>query len=863
MKLLVCARHFGYLRNFESALTELAARGHTLHLAADRRENSGGLAMVERLASKYPRVTVGWTPPREKDDQWLDLATGVRLSQDYLRYLERVYDRAPMLRRRSKERTPRLAIFLVEKAGFRFRPGRAALSAALQVLEDGVPLHDPYTAFLREQAPDVVMLTPLIDLGSPQLDLFKSARALGLRTVVAVGSWDHLSSKARVRGLPDLVTVWNPIQRDEARTMHGVPDERIAVTGAQCYDQWFNRHPSRTRDTFCEAMGLPNDRPFVLYVCSSLFRGDPPEADFVVEWLRALRASTDPRLARLAVLIRPHPGRADEWAKHDVSQLGVAFHGTNPIDDEARRDYFEALTYASAVVGLNTSAFIEAAIAQKPVLAVLPKAYWKSQEGTLHFQYLTTAGGGFLRTSRTLDEHLGQLAAAAGGDAPADNSGFISAFVRPQGLDVPSTPRFADAIEAVSRQPAPVPWRPSLAGRLVGGPLLRARLAVRVAAARGRRLRKDGRHQIRKTRERVLRAVRRPLKRGADRIAEGWQTSVGRGTTPGESAGAHEAREVITALRASGRPIVVGPWLSETGFELLYWIPFLRWAQRYGSLRPSRLLAVSRGGPRSWYQGVAEGYADVFDLATIDEFRAANEARIEAQDGQKQYEPTEFDRRLVERAAARAALGSFDWLHPGVMYNLFKPFWMQAVSVDMLHTFLVPRRLETALIPRLDGLPEHYVAVKFYSNLALPDDEGNRRFVSELMTRLAARHDIVLLQTGLSLDDHGEFGAAVSRRIHLLDELMTPSTNLEIQTRAIAHADALVSTYGGFSYVGPLVGVKTLTFYSNAAGFRLDHLDVAQRTFRQAGGAPFVSLRTSELGMLETLLPDTPAPVLG
>ena len=32
--------------------------------------------------------------------------------------------------------------------------------------------------------------------------------------------------------------------------------ERVVVTGAQCYDQWFNRRPSRTRDEFCRDMGL-------------------------------------------------------------------------------------------------------------------------------------------------------------------------------------------------------------------------------------------------------------------------------------------------------------------------------------------------------------------------------------------------------------------------------------------------------------------------------------------------------------------------------------------------------------------------------------------------------------------------------
>jgi hypothetical protein len=343
MKILVCARHFGYLRNFESALIELADRGHALHLTADRRELTGGLQMVERLAARYPGVTVGWTPRREKDDEWLDVATKIRLSQDYLRFLAREYDRAPQLRRRAKERTPAMTVRLVERMGFRIRLGRALLGGLLGAFENAVPRHVPYDDFMRQAAPDVVLLTPLIDLGSPQLDLLKSARALGLRTALCVGSWDHLSSKALIRIQPDLVTVWNGVQRREAIEMHQVPVDRVVVTGAQCFDQWFDRKPSRSREEFCRAMGLPVDRRFALYVCSSLFRGGAPEAEFTIEWVKAIRASTDPRLRDLGILVRPHPGRMDEWTGHDVASLGVAFHGGNPIDAESRDDYFDAL----------------------------------------------------------------------------------------------------------------------------------------------------------------------------------------------------------------------------------------------------------------------------------------------------------------------------------------------------------------------------------------------------------------------------------------------------------------------------------------------------------------------------------------
>ena len=34
--------------------------------------------------------------------------------------------------------------------------------------------------------------------------------------------------------------------------------------------------------------------------------------------------------------------------------------------------------------------------------------------------------------------------------------------------------------------------------------------------------------------------------------------------------------------------------------------------------------------------------------------------------------------------------------------------------------------------------------------------------------------------------------------------LMTPETNLDVQTRIISAADAFVGTYGGFSYLAPL-----------------------------------------------------------
>ena len=863
MKVLVCARHFGYLRNFESALDELARRGHKLHLVADREETSGGRQMVERLAERAHNVSVGWAPTRESDG-WVNLATTVRLGQDYLRFLDRRFDRAPKLRQRAKERTAAAIVWLVERAGFRYRPARSALDALFRLVEQAIPRSPAQDAFIREQAPDVVLLTPLIDLGSPQLDLLKSAKAAGRRTALCVGSWDHLSSKALLRISTDLVTVWNSLQRREAIDLHGVPHARVVVTGAQCYDQWFDRRPDRSREEFCRVMGLPKDQPFVLWVCSSLFRGGPPEARLVQRWIKAIRCHPVAALRNAGLLVRPHPGRMGEWNEVDRSDWsGVALHGGNPIDDRSRIDYFDALYHCEAVVGLNTSAFLEAAIVGRPVLAILHPDYWKSQEGTLHFHYLLTAGGGLLRTARNLDTHLGQLFELVGRPRAVKNLNtlFVEEFLRPQGINQPATPLFIDAIEGLVTTPVTAVDRVPLMAHAIR-PALQMCIAAGQLRARlpsFRKARKDWRHARKKCLERVRKHVRHGLRRYVERPLEGATRSVVPRTTRPQVyiadrfedlEVAQATREAVTELSRSRGPIIVGPWLSEAGFELLYWIPFLRWAKTYGNLREDRLIAVSRGGAAPWYRDVAASYCDIFEHLSPDAFRARNVERVATQEGQKHVDVADLDREIVDRVRSAMRLKHVHLLHPSLMYNLFRSFWLQHASLDLIQSFTLQRRLPQVEVdqPRFD---RPYVAVKFYANDALPDTPENQRFVSDLLARLTGQYDVVLLNTGIRPDEHSELGKIEPSRVKSIESLITPTNNLAVQTAVVMRAQAFVSTYGGFSYLGPLCGVNTVAFYSDPLGFRFDHLDVATRTFREVNGGAYVTLQSCELGLLD------------
>ena len=449
MKILFSALHLAYFRNFESVIRELAARGHHVHLAGDEPERFGGQDLAERLARECPGVTWDLLPALDEEEPWFDAARSLRVGLDYVRVLEPRYASSPKLRVRTEERAPRLVRWVAGASP-------ALAKAALTAFERMLPPSEALDEYLASHAPDVVVLTSLTYSRSQQVDLLKAARARRLPVAAAIMSWDHLSSKALLHLHPDQVIVWNDVQKQEAVEMHGVDPSRVAVTGAQCYDDWFTRQPSRSREAFCAAMGLRADRPFILWVHSALSpTPDPPEPVLVTRWIEALRASADPVLREAGVLVRPHPERLKEWSGIDLTRYAnVAFYGRNPIDPDAKRDYFDSLYHAGAVCGLVTSAFLEAAVVGRPVLTFTLPEYRIHQDEMLHFQYLKTVAGGVLLSAPDMPAHLAQLSSVLSGsdDHAVRNRRFVEAFVRPAGLAKAATPLFANALESLQRQ---------------------------------------------------------------------------------------------------------------------------------------------------------------------------------------------------------------------------------------------------------------------------------------------------------------------------------------------------------------------------------------------------------------------------
>ena len=117
-----------------------------------------------------------------------------------------------------------------------------------------------------------------------------------------------------------------------------------------------------------------------------------------------------------------------------------------PLFEDAKTAYFDSMHHSAAIVALNTTGIIEAGIVGRASFTLLAPEFAATQEGTVHFAHLTAPG--FLRTAATWEEHHAQLGAELRDPStPAALAPFIEAFVRPFGLESPSTPRVAQAIE--------------------------------------------------------------------------------------------------------------------------------------------------------------------------------------------------------------------------------------------------------------------------------------------------------------------------------------------------------------------------------------------------------------------------------
>src|SRR5690606_26884383 len=136
-------------------------------------------------------------------------------------------------------------------------------------------------------------------------------------------------------------------------------------------------------EEFTRRIGLDPSQITILYVCSSNSIASEREELVIERWIQAVRQSPDPSIARANLLIRPHPMAIQTWelllgndrpAQPFLDAVVWPLDARHPTDQHHRQRFYDSLHHASAIVGLNTSVMMEAAIVRRPVFTFLDHA---------------------------------------------------------------------------------------------------------------------------------------------------------------------------------------------------------------------------------------------------------------------------------------------------------------------------------------------------------------------------------------------------------------------------------------------------------------------------------------------------------
>ena len=322
-------------------------------------------------------------------------------------------------------------------------------------------------------------------------------------------------------------------------------------------------------------------------------------------------------------------------------------------------------------------------------------------------------------------------------------------------------------------------------------------------------------------------------------------------------------QRIIARLRRTVRPIIVGPFLAEPEYELLYWIPFLRWLQKEAVIDPSQIVAVSRGGVETWYHGLCGRYVDALTLTGVPEVLARTEVGWH-DSPERKLTPANVDATVITRVTRLAALRKPHVVNPAEMQRLFRHVWMGASDPDLIERHVIRQHLLPPPRPVGLALPDTYVAMRFAFTPSFPDTPENRRAARTLIESTAAGAgttgrgghpggpgtEVVLLNTGVgpngTPDANAEFDPGPLPHVHRIDASVTPVTALSVQSGIIARASRFVGSFDGLVCLAAHYGIPAVGVYSETPGMTPATLDAARR-MASALRANVTLLRTHEV----------------
>lgn len=235
-----------------------------------------------------------------------------------------------------------------------------------------------WSSLISEVRPDAILVnTPKARMQLPALAM---ARQWGIATVVIYHTWKDVSTVGRLSPVFDRLGVWNDTMRDEVlRQNNWLRPDAISIVGCSHFDCVGREDLLLPKNELRDRLKLNQSSPLLLYVASAPWI--VPEEERYIRILR--HAILDGRLPKATqIVVRTNPmdntKSLQKSLQHDTPQVVVAkpdWRWDPQINwcfqrKDDLRVYNSLLHYASVSVGVPSTATIECAVADLPIVNV-------------------------------------------------------------------------------------------------------------------------------------------------------------------------------------------------------------------------------------------------------------------------------------------------------------------------------------------------------------------------------------------------------------------------------------------------------------------------------------------------------------
>ena len=308
----------------------------------------------------------------------------------------------------------------------------------------------------------------------------------------------------------------------------------------------------------------------------------------------------------------------------------------------------------------------------------------------------------------------------------------------------------------------------------------------------------------------------------------------------------------LSLIAHSRRPILVGPWTSEMGFEVLYWVPFLEHLRHTHRIEPDRLHIITRGGAGVWY---GAGHAiELYDYVPPHDLRLTALRAAQTTASIKQTGVTRWERKLLDLLSERHGLRRPHLIHPSMMYRALDRYWGdQTMGFAPMMRQLRVTTLQAPPLPVGTTLPERFVAVRWYQRPTWPLRDDLLDWTRSVVLEIAKTTPVVMLRSSAYLDDHVDFPAMTGQNITTITAEPWRE-NLAVQTAILQRAAGFVGTWGGMAQLAVRLGIPVAAFFDRWHSCAYAHRTLTEWIAMQQGSSCFVG-RPQDIEFARSVLP--------